>query len=209
MHIDKFPDAVAVVRPNDGCNELQKLKHLALHYSDLMNAKYALESINDILDERTRVNIWEYAVVKVTKCFKKSNSRFSLDKKTVFGSNPTALQVVQYFIAMRDKFIVHDDNSYHDCEVGLIIAKEGKLYNIEEVVTPILYAVTLNPENFGNLANIINESLFWITQEYDKSCTDITKRYEMMSRSDLLAYPTIKHDIKMSAEDISNNRKNT
>jgi hypothetical protein len=206
LHIEGFPDAEAVVTPNDNYIGIEKMKSLALHGQDLTVALETLEAINRVTESAIQVFLWEYAVVKVTKCFKKSNARESLQHELIHGGDPMALGVVKYFLSMRDKFIVHDDNGFSDCDFGLIIASPKKSYAIEKVVTPSFSAVTLDKDNYSNLHLVITKTLEWVRKEYDQLAKDVTEHYEAFGRDRLKAFPPMALRFNMSADDIHKNR---
>lgn len=207
LHIDDFPDAIAVVQPNQPISECAELARLALYSHDLTSADRVLDALNSLADFSIRSDLWEFAIVKVTKCFKKSNSRKPLSAETIFGDNALALVCLKYFLSMRDKFIVHDDNTYMQCDVGLIIGAEGKSYSIEKVITPTFQAITLSQENYQNLKLLIAHAKIWIETEYDRLANLITEHYERVGRESLLKFPPMTTTPKMSAEDVHLNRK--
>jgi len=206
IHIEGFPDAIAVVSPTDMLPENAQLRQLALHRHDLIDARHILQLIDEAENISSKLFLWESAVVKVTKCFKGANSRKPLDRKKFLSGKPGALDTLRYFESMRDKTIVHDDNGYNHCDIGLVINGDGKSYSIEKIVTPSFVAIAMGQENSANLSLLIQDSLAWIQGEYDQLAKVITDHYEKMGREALLKYPPMCSDLKVSPEDMHRNR---
>lgn len=207
FHIEDFPDAVAVVGPTDGYAENSKLRDLSLHRFDLSLAMDILKSLTNIEAQEIRLYLWESAVIKFTKCFGSSKSRKKMNPEEIFGTIPEAMIAYNYFKSLRDKHIAHDDNGYSHSDIGLIIAGEGKSYNIELVITPSFLAVTLSQDNFNNLNQLILAAMKFIEQEYEKTAQKITSHYEALGREVLLKFPSLKTTIKGAAEDVHLNQK--
>jgi hypothetical protein len=53
-------------------------------------------------------------LTKFMSCFQSSKARPRLDPRNVYGSNPTALQHFELLMALRNKHIVHDENSHYE-----------------------------------------------------------------------------------------------
>ncbi len=201
FHIEGFSNSVAVLSPTDNIRQNTELRHLALHHHDLTDAKQILQLINETENISIKLFLFESAVVKVIKCFQHSESRSPLKKKFL-AKKQGASNVLKYFESMRNKTIVHDENGYNHCDIGLVINDGTKPYSIEKIVTPSFTAIALNQENYANLNQIIEDSLEWIKENYDKLASVITDHYEKLGRETLLKYPPMRSDLKISAEDM-------
>ncbi len=206
LQIHGLPDAAALVQPTDKFEPSIRLKHIALHQRDLYEVGRILQYIKDSQDDFISMNLWELAVVKAMKCFKRSSSRSNLSFNKIFPGDTLSNNVCDYFMSLRDKFIVHDDNGYQDCNLGLVISRPGKDHKIERVVTGAIYSDTLSQDNFNNLFKLVNDSLEWLNVEYDSLCKEITAYYESLDRDDLMGLPVLKFNLKIGSDDVHENR---
>jgi len=103
--------------------------------------------------------------------------------------------VFEYFKSLRNKHLIHDENSYAQSIPGAILNKGNKEYKIEKVVCFAAIGVTLGDENYGNLNLLIQKSRSWVITEFDQLCDSITKEleaesYEALHARESLSYRT-------------------
>ena len=134
FHIEGFPDASKVIKVHGP--KAQRIADFALHRSDLLIALESLEGINSIAPEMrsVRQSLWRSAIVHCIKCFTDSKSRSGLDPKKVFKGHSVALEVYEYFRALRNKHVAHDENSYLQCIPGAVLNKPGAEYKVAKIV---------------------------------------------------------------------------
>jgi hypothetical protein len=66
-----------------------------------------------IISPFQREAMWRSAIVHLLKCFGDHEARFSLQPRQVYrGEPPEAIENFEYFKGLRDKHLVHDENSY-------------------------------------------------------------------------------------------------
>lgn len=112
LSVDAFPDAVKVLKLAGPL--ARRLSDLTLHRHDLEFADRCLEEINKAPAEPPTVReaLWRCAVVHYAKCFGHSAARFQLSREKVYkGEPPESKLVFDYFRDLRNKHVVHDENS--------------------------------------------------------------------------------------------------
>jgi hypothetical protein len=194
LHIEGFPDAEKVICI--GGPQAKRLSDLALHKADLDFAEKCLDEINQIPIESNiiREALWRSAIVHFLKCFGDSAARFHLSAEKIFKIDaPEALVAFNYFRDLRNKHLVHDENSYAQSVPGAILNKGNKDYKIEKIVCFAAIAVTLAQENYSNLKLLIQKSRTWVVDQFDTVCEKITvelekESYENLFSKELLNY---------------------
>ena len=199
FHIEGFPDAVKVIKIDSP--DAIRLSDLALHKADLEFADQCLEAINTVPEEPyvLRESLWRSSIVHFLKCFGKSNARSQLRPgEELQGEPPQAIEAFGYFLSLRDKHLVHDDNSYSQSNPGAVLNDGSKDYKVEKIICFSASSVTLEQENYGNLKLLIARSLSWVIQEFDQLCDKLTETLEketyamLVARADLTyAVPTL------------------
>ena len=206
LHIEGFPDAVKVI--SIGGPLAKHLSDLALHKADLEFADKSLDAINLAPEEpfEFREALWRSAIVHFLKCFGSSGARFQLSSKKILKAEPPEAQIVfDYFKNLRNKHLVHDENSYAQSIPGAILNDGSKDYKIEKVVCLASIAVTLSQDNYSNLKRLIQQSYAWVIAEFDKLADSITNDLEKESYEKLLSKEPMKYYVP-SNDDIDKNR---
>jgi hypothetical protein len=198
FHIEGFPDAVKVVAING--KKSKRLADLSLHRADLEFADACLDAINKAPEEPRviREALWRSAIVHFLKCFG-DGARFQLTPEKLYkGEPPEALLAFSYFKSLRNKHLVHDENSYAQSIPGAILNNGKKNYKIEKIVCFTAFSSTLEQGSFSNLKLLIQKARIWVVAEFDSLCeqltTDLEKEpYELLLARDSLAYskPTL------------------
>lgn len=188
LHIEGFPDAVKVIQIDSP--DAIRLSDLALHKLDLEFADRCLEAINTVPEEPhvIRESLWRSAIIHFLKCFGNSKARFRLTTDEVLrGEPPEAIEAFKYFKSLRDKHLVHDENSYAQSIPGAVLNNGSKDYKIEKIVCFSASSVTLEQGSYGNLKLLIGRSQFWVTREFDQLCEKLTEALEKETYTTLLA----------------------
>ena len=187
LKIHGFPDGVKVIAI-DG-PRAQRLADLALHRSDLQFAIDCLDTINSFPEnpEIAREALWRSAIVHFFKCFGDAGARFQMSVEKVLKSEgPTAMLVFNYFKSLRNKHLVHDENSYSQSLPGAVLNNGTKEYKIEKIICFATNAVTLVPENFSNLKLLTEKALKWVETEFDALCNSLTSELETVAYHELM-----------------------
>ncbi len=156
-----------------------------------LNLIFALECIEAAKkmaekSEWLRQGLWHSAIVHFMKCFGCSKSRVRLDPENVYEGETGAMEVFNYFKALRDKHLVHDDNSYAQCLPGAILNKEDCDHKIAKIICPSFISVTLDQAAWSNLHTSITHALKWVDQEFGDLCDLLSSELEQLPYDDLL-----------------------
>ena len=206
LHIEGFPDAVKVVGI-DG-HEAKRLADLSLHKADLDFADSCLDAINHAPEEPNviREALWRSAIVHFLKCFG-SSARFQLAPEKLYKKEPPeALMAFNYFKSLRNKHVVHDENSYAQSIPGAILNSGEKNYKVEKIVCFTAIGVTLKQENYANLKLLVKKARVWVVSEFDAHCKRLTANLEKEPYDELLARDSITYSAP-NVDDIYHRRK--
>jgi len=200
VQIESIPDGVKVVQL--GGPKAQRLADLGLHRADLQFAHDALEALNtSALSKFHREALWRSAIVHFFKCFSANEARFSLAPQSVYkGEPPEALENFTYFKDLRNKHLVHDENSYARSVAGAVLNDGTKQYKVEKIVVLSMFAETLEQNEYANFKLLIEKALGWVTKQIDLLCAVLTQELEAKPYSDLLAMPAITYTAPAGSE---------
>lgn len=194
LHIGGFPDAAAIVQLTG--QKARRLADLRLHEADLEFAMECLLSINSQLEPEAgtiRESLWRSAITHFMKCFGKNKARsFSLQPSQIYKSDRVnALDAFKTFSALRDKHIVHDENSFSQAIPGAILSRASKPYKVEKIVCLFTRRDLLENGHWANLHLLVEQALTWVRGEFDLCCNELTAELELLDRNVLLAKPAI------------------
>lgn len=183
--IEGCPDAVKALKLSGPL--ATRLSHIWLHKIDLDFAADAIEQINSIpLDFRVaREGLWRSAVVHYTKCFGASKSRFQLSAAKLFQNDANAKTVHQFFMDLRNKHIVHDENAFSMCVPTALINDGKNRLKVEKIVCIASFIQTLDQPNWSNLKVLVGKTHSWVESEFDRICDKITVELEIKSHEEL------------------------
>lgn len=194
-----YPDAERFVRVSGPIAE--QLKAMTLHASDLDFALSMLNLLNNTtLPKELRIGLWECAITSFFKCFTSSKSRSKLSEDKVFKAQKDALPAFAYFKNLRDKHIVHDENSYTQAFVGAIINKQGAGQKVADIVATALGSVTLDQQHFQTFHSLVSFTKVWVNGKRDELHIILWKEYESKSYEDLCQLETVKFKVPTSQE---------
>jgi hypothetical protein len=205
FHIEGFPEAVKVIRVEGP--KARRLADLELHRTDLEFALLCLEAINTAPEDPyvVRQALWRSAVVHYVKCFGASESRFSLDAKVVYSSDPEGREQYAYFDSLRNKHLVHDENSYAQCLPGAILNKAESPHKIEKIACLSVIGDTLSEGSYSNLHLLLTIARKWVVEQFDELCNVITKELEAQPYDALLSKSAITYTVP-GANDVHKTR---
>lgn len=187
FHIEGFPEAVKVLRISGP--KSQRLADLALHKSDLDFALECLTAVNLAIEQPwvLRQALWRSAIVNFIKCFGESESRFSLNPKKVYKGDTGALEPYKYFKSLRNKHLVHDENSYAQCLPGAVLNKKDMDHKIAKIVCLSITGDTLSQDNYSNLHLLVTRAREWVVAQFDELCAVLTSELEPQPYDELFA----------------------
>jgi hypothetical protein len=194
FHVEGFPDAVKLISISDlAPNRSRELSNTASCRLDLIFAKACIDFLRTMHAAAPMLQdaLWRGAIIYYCKCFAQRGSRRPLPYTKILPVIPDSevqpREIHKHFLALRNKHIVHDENTWLQVLTGAVVAGPGKGYNIEKVLCTSFQGQTLNDGNFGNLYLLIEHALAWVESRFDTLCDDITEELEKLPRETLLS----------------------
>ncbi len=206
--VQGFPDAVKVIGIKGP--KARRLGDIALHVCDLEFSLSCLDGINLVPEEPSALKeaLWRSSVIHFLKCFGNSGCRFSLDANKIYRGGDMALEIFNYFQNLRNKYFVHDENSFAQALPGAILNKPDAPHKIAKIICPTFMSETLDQGNFGNLHKLVTIALEWATEQFDQLCDKLSAELESLAHEDLSRRAGITYSMP-SAEEVheSNTRR--
>jgi hypothetical protein len=183
LEINGVPDAVMTVALTGV--QAQWLADLTLHNTDMLFAQSCLNEINKHLDnELVRTALWNSAIISYMKCFN-TGIRQILPERKMYQVQ--ALGEHDYFKALRNKNIAHDENPFNQCHPIAMVNNGTKSYKVESILAMQIEVATLEHSTFNNLMLLIRQALKWIDAEQAKSRALLTAELEAIDYAILAA----------------------
>lgn len=191
LHVEGFPDAVKLIKIAGP--KAERAADLTLHKHDLEFAAQCLErlALTPHEDPLLQEVLWSSAIVHFIKCFAGGGVRSALDASVIYSGNDLALEGYRYFLALRNKHIIHDVNAYADCTPSAVLNPEDAEHKIAKITFLSRHSVTLGQESFTNLTLLIRDAIKAVEQEFDALCDEITRELQEVPHSDLLAQDSV------------------
>lgn len=187
--VNGLPDAVKFVRIDGPI--ARQIAHYALHKYDLEFVLESLKQINLTSSDSVKTALWEIAIVKFIKCFSGSSARIQLDEKLVYRDRTGAMEAFDYFKNLRNKHVVHDENSYTQSIPAAALNDGKKDFKIEKIVAIGARGITLDQANYANLELLTLDALDWVRTKFDDLCVRMTSELEKESLETLNKLPAI------------------
>lgn len=164
---------------------------LSLHLADLEVTLGWLELLTHKHTQATPEAdaLWTAALTMFFKCFKRSESRSKLDAAVVLANEPEEGRA-QFSIleALRDKTVVHDENSYTQGAVLVPIASpDGPVARVGPPFVTLFMASTLDDWHISNLRLLTLASIAYVKSAMAEVSADVEAYIRSASRSDLVA----------------------
>jgi hypothetical protein len=186
IHIEDYPDAVALVEIDDP--RVPLLQSLSLHRVDLTFADAALGYIREqATDDPLREILWYSAVARYFKCFQESKSRRKLEPAKVFSSEPTANETFQYFKALRNKHLLHDENAYSQCLIGAVINSPDAQRKIGDIVSIAVNAHTADQSHYESFFPLVHFTYQWVLAKTEELHVEIAQTLEAVPYEKLVS----------------------
>ena len=187
FHIESFPDAVKVLKITG--RKSRRIADLALHKVDLDFALQCLETINHTPSEPylLREVLCQSALSRFIKCFGQNKSRFSLDPKVIYKDDIEAVKAYNFFLSLRNKNLVHDENSYTQRLPDAVLNKDGMDYKIAKITCLSVVGNILKRGTYNNLHLLTTNARKWVISQFDEICHILTAELEARPYNELLA----------------------
>jgi hypothetical protein len=206
VEIPGFPHGVQVVEIQSA--DAAVARDLALHLSDLTFSKNALDQIppNPNADDITHMSLWRVAIYQLYKCFQHSESRSNLDSgKVLLGASVPVRENFKHYKHMRNKHMIHDENSNSQVSVIAVLNSGNKLFKIEGVRAMTIRFDDLSSQTVVNLKSVVNWTFDFVRREFDQVLEKIRADLELKPLKDLQALPAPEHKVP-DAADVSKSR---
>lgn len=204
INISEYPEAerfLEIAGPRG-----ERLADLGLHRRDLKFAEGCLTAINDVSDLTIRKALWFTAICHLMKCFGDHESRFSLSPNKVYNNHRDAIECFEFFKNLRNKHLIHDENSYMQGIPCAVLNKREAAYKIEKITSVTAVASTLEQDHYSNLHKLIADAIAYVEADFERLCILLTAELEAKNYDDLLAMPEAHYaDVRLSS--VGTNRK--
>ena len=149
---------------HDGLQSGQLAGHKAKKLADLSLHQYDMSFCARLLGEHTsRLGgeyddlswaLWIAVLTKFVCCFRDSGkgARSLLKEKKVYASNPKALQDFEWILALRNKHIVHDENTYYGAVAFAWLEQNGDVHE----VAAMNYVTQIDPTLAATMSNLVD-----------------------------------------------------
>lgn len=207
LQVEGFPDAERLIQIDDP--KARRISDLLLHQYDLEFADECLNAINVAPSDPSAVKeaLWRSAIVHFSKCFGSSAARFQLSRENIYKNEPPEAKLVfEYFKNLRDKHVVHDENSYSQSIPGAVLNRRDGARKIETIICFMARASTLEQTNYNNLKLLIKKALVWVVAEFNACCEGVAAELEALPYDELQRLPNMTYRVPDVGE-ISENRK--
>ena len=210
FHIEGFPDAVKAISISALTPHLSRqLADCVLHRDDLIFSRECVDLLRNTTADIPviRESLWRSAIIHYCKCFDQTGRIRGAISYSKYLPTGDARASHQFFIDLRNKHLVHDENSYVQASTGAVIAQEGGDRKVERVICTKVTSVTLTDENLGILDRLIGEASKWVESRFDKLCEQITAQLEDQPYETLLAQPDMAPYRAPTANEVSIRRQ--
>lgn len=132
----------------------KKVATLSLHHFDISFCERILrEHSSKFVDEYNDLTLalWIAVLSKFMSCFQNSKARPRLDPRKVYGANSAALQDFELLLDLRNKHIIHDENSYYNVVAFAWLEPTGDV----RIVAPMILVARIDPSHISKICNLV------------------------------------------------------
>lgn len=137
-------------------HKAKKLADLSLHQYDMSFCERLLKEHGSRFlgeyDDLSR-SLWIAVLTKFVCCFRDSGkgARSLLKEKNVYAPNSKALQDFEWILALRNKHIVHDENSYYGAAAFAWLEQDGDVRQVASMT----YVTQIDPTLAAMMSNLV------------------------------------------------------
>ena len=162
------------------------LKEFSLHHHDLTSSLQLLEALNNTsFSNEVRKGLWYHAITVFYKCFKHSDARRRLWPQVVFAKRPDLMPAYNFFLNLRDRHIVHDDNPYIQSYVGVSVSVENDKYTVEDIISNVAVFDILDENIWRTFRELVQHTVDWVHTEKKRLQALLKKECEEKSPEEL------------------------
>ena len=114
-----------------------------------------------------------------------------MNARKILQEFPNALDAHEYFKALRDKHIAHDQNAYQQCVAGAVLNGRASAHKIVKIICTNVLSGTLEQANWSNLFQHITEAHDWVVEDFDWRCDHLTLALEKQDYEKLFSRDSV------------------
>lgn len=167
-----------------------ELKAIALHAVDLKFCQYCLRELPNVdcnKDSDLVETYWVACITKYYKCFGHSKSRTRLQAELV---HPDVADF-RFFKALRDKHIVHDENSFSDAFVVLGYDAIDINSNAIELDAFSIHLFLINETEIDRLKNLVESTVAYVEARRSEIINELISKYKTFDKEELESLPDV------------------
>lgn len=205
IHFDGYPaDArVAVAQTASTAASLDMLLHRRdLETSrDLFDAAGAADTPDNL-----RVHLWNGAIAAYCKCFQAAKSRSRLNIDTVLeGVSDDARKAFDYFMNLRNKHLLHDENAYSQVKMTVVIDASNEANPLLGSHVFTFEADTYDEPHIQSFTRLLSHTAYWVARKAHSLSQSVQDELALLTREQLLAFESLVVKVP-TADDVSKPR---
>jgi hypothetical protein len=176
------------------------LHHFDISFSERILKEYQIKFVNEYSD--VSLALWIAVVTKFMSCFQGSEARPPLHPKKVYRTHPQALQDFESLMALRNKHVVHDENSHYNAAAFAWLEPNGDVRG----VGPMLTVARIDPTHVTMMCNLVVHALNFLNTAMAKAGKALLTRVQEMTPEERMALPPGVYFPLPTEEDIKQTR---
>jgi hypothetical protein len=168
---------------------VKQLQAMALHDADLRFCRTCLKELGalDCGRQSNRAEaFWISCITRFFKCFGNSKARANLSAEKIFTS-AESIEAFNFFKALRNKHIAHDENSFSDAFVAAAINPSERGETVIEVVSLPFHLFIIGNLEIEQLRLLVDTTYDWVASSRVDLEKTLTSEYRQWTRDKLLA----------------------
>lgn len=94
-----------------------------------------------------------------------------------------------YFQGLRNKHVVHDENSYTQVQTVLVLNPKDDQKHVADILSIVFNADTANAEHIRSFSPLISTAFSWVENQHNSLIAQLVTSYEGKVYSELEALP--------------------
>lgn len=172
---------------------VHQLQSVALHEVDLRFCKACLKELRALNWEKQSDQAEAYWIACITrffKCFGGSKSRVKLSARKIFVTPPTD-DTFAFYLALRNKHIVHDENAFSNAHVVVAINTDDVSDPLKEVFVSPVHLFIINEVELDRLSLLVETASDWVVSKRVELEQLLENKYKPWARTRLFALPDL------------------
>jgi hypothetical protein len=166
-----------------------RVASLSLHHFDISFCERVLKEHHPKFVKKysdLSLALWIAVLTKFMSCFRDSKARPRLDPKKVFGANSVSLQQFELLMALRNKHVVHDENSHYEAAAFAWLEPNGDVRS----VGPMLSVARIDPELVTAMRSLVEQAQGYINNALADAGKELFAQVQAMTPEERMALPT-------------------